>query len=143
MYMDNPADEEDLKQEILYQLWKSYDRFKGESAFSTWMYRVALNTAITFLKKEKKRSDRYSGTLEQENIEDGNMAYSETRLTHFYKAVKELNSIEKALIFLFIEGNSHRQIGENLGITEVNARVKLNRTKSKLQKIIKSHGYEF
>ena len=57
MYMDNPEDRNDLIQEIIYQLWKSYDKFKGDSQFSTWMYRVSLNTALTFFKQEKKNSN--------------------------------------------------------------------------------------
>lgn len=54
MYMDAPQDREDLEQEIIFQLWRSYDRYEGDSKFSTWMYRVAINTAITFFKKEKR-----------------------------------------------------------------------------------------
>ena len=67
----------------------------------------------------------------------------ENQLNHFYKAVQKLNPVEKALIFLFLEGKSHKEIGEDLGSSEGNARVKLNRTKDKLQQIIKENGYEF
>jgi len=143
MYMDTYQDEEDLKQEIIFQLWKYYDKFEERSKFSTWMYRVAINTAITFLRKEKRRTDKYAISSENTTVATEYDDTQEKQLAHFYKAVKQLNKIEKALILLFIEGNSHKEIGENLGITEVNARVKLNRTKNKLQKIIKSQGYEF
>jgi len=143
MYMDNHQDEEDLKQEIIFQLWKSYEKFEERSKFSTWMYRVAINTAITFLRKEKRRSDRYEISYEKEQVTEEQDETKETQLAHFYKAVKNLNKIEKALILLFIEGNSHKEIAQSLGITEVNARVKLNRTKNKLQEIIKKQGYEF
>lgn len=143
MYMDTAEDREDLFQEIILQLWKSYDNFKGNSEFSTWMYRVALNTAIVYLKKEKRKTP----TIEFENsmdfISDEYSHEKENQLKYFYKAVQELNSIEKALIFLFLEGQSHKDIGKNLGLSEVNARVKLNRTKEKLQKIIQARGYEF
>ena len=67
----------------------------------------------------------------------------ETQLELFYKAVHELNKVEKALIFLFLEGQNHKEIGSKLGMTEGNARVKLNRTKEKIQIIIKKYGYEF
>lgn len=142
LYMDNKADREDLQQEIMIQLWKSYQNFKGESAFSSWMYRVAINTAISYFKKEKRRSDiyTYESTKEPEN-EDYNPE-KDRQLLLFYQAVQELNAVEKALIFYFMEGLSHRETGIQLGINEGNVRVKLNRTKEKLQQIIKKTGYE-
>ena len=143
MYMDNVEDQNDLVQEIVLQLWKSYERFEGNSQFSTWMYRVSLNTALTYFKKEKKQSDRYTFLENIDKTDDSDTEEKEIQLEMFYKAVQELNKVEKALIFLFLEGQSHKEIGQNLGITEVNARVKLNRTKDKLQNIIKKYGYEF
>ncbi len=143
MYADNPDDQSDLIQEISLQLWKSFDGFKGDSKFSTWLYRVALNTAITFLKKEKRRVDKGSLILGVEPQLEGSETDKNSQLAHFYKAVQELNQIEKALIFLFIEGLAHKDIALNLGLSEVNTRVKLNRTKQKLQEIIKKQGYEF
>ncbi|WAC40093.1 RNA polymerase sigma factor [Pedobacter sp. SL55] len=143
MYMDNALDQEDLFQEIVMQLWKAYPSFKGKSKFSTWMYRVALNTAIVFFKKENRKIDK-TPLQEQIDIADINdSADKEEKLAYLYKAVQELNQIEKALIFLFLENQSHKEIAQNLGISEVNARVKLNRTKEKLQQIIKNNGYEF
>lgn len=142
MYMENVADREDLHQEIIIQLWKSYERFKGDSAFSSWMYRVAVNTAISYFKKEKRRSETYTHSVlkEPETIPYDNR--NDEQLELFYKAVQQLTAVEKAVIFYFMEGLSHREIGQQLGITEVNARVKLNRTKEKLQNIIKKSGYE-
>ena len=143
MYMDDAEQQRDLFQEIVLQLWKAYPTFKGNSKFSTWMYRVALNTALVYFKKDKQKVDK---TQLDENIDviDVNESESkEEKLAYLYKAVQELNAIEKALIFLFLENQSHREIAENLGISEVNARVKLNRTKEKLQLIIKKNGYEF
>ncbi|MCT3802981.1 sigma-70 family RNA polymerase sigma factor [Elizabethkingia anophelis] len=142
MYLENQEDREDLFQEIILQLWKSYQAFEGKSQFSTWLYRVSLNTAITFLKRDKKRTDK-NELHENIDIEDEQNTDKELQTEFLYKAVQELNPIEKALIFLFLEGQNHKQISENMGITEVNARVKLNRTKEKLQQIIKNYGYEF
>ena len=141
MYMDNRDDQEDLFQEIIVQLWKSYDSFKNESLFSTWMYRVALNTAIVFLKKEKRKVDKYE--IPSDNIEDPetDAAIKEQQLNHFYIAVQKLNKIDKAIIFYQLEGFSHKEIGNNLGISEGNARVKLNRAKDKLKEIIQNQGY--
>lgn len=142
MYLENQEDREDLFQEIILQLWKSYQAFEGKSQFSTWLYRVSLNTAITFLKRDKKRTDK-NELHENIDIEDEQNTDKELQTEFLYKAVQELNPIEKALVFLFLEGQNHKQISENMGITEVNARVKLNRTKEKLQQIIKNYGYEF
>lgn len=143
MYFDTLEDQQDLFQEIILQLWKSIGAFKGKSQFSSWMYRVALNTAIVFFKKEKSKPDTYS------SVENEPIAYDEyndekdEQLVHFYKAVKELNRIEKAVILQLIEGFSGKEIASNLGISEANVRVKTNRTKVKLQEIIKRQGYEF
>ncbi|MCT2408309.1 RNA polymerase sigma factor [Chryseobacterium antibioticum] len=144
IYADSVEDREDLQQEILIQLWKSYQNFKGNSEFSTWMYRVAINTAITYLKKEKQRTSNQTDVphhFEVQN-EDYNPA-KDKQMEVFYSAVQELKALEKAIIFYFMEGMSHKEIGENLGLSEVNARVKLNRTKEKIQQIIKKSGYEF
>ncbi|MEO8532527.1 MAG: RNA polymerase sigma factor [Flavobacterium sp.] len=143
MYMDNHDDQQDLFQEIVCQLWKSYDSFRNESQFSTWMYRVAVNTAIVFLKKEKRKVDKYE--IASENIKDdeGDSHIKESQIDHFYKAVQKLEKIDKAIIFYQLEGFSHKEIGDNLGISEGNARVKLNRAKEKLKEIIKNQGYGF
>jgi RNA polymerase sigma-70 factor (ECF subfamily) len=143
MYMDNALDQEDLFQEIVMQLWKAYPSFKGTSKFSTWMYRVALNTAIVFFKKDNRKVDKASLNEEIEIADHSDSHEKEEKIAYLYKAVQELNQIEKALIFLFLENQSHREIAQNLGISEVNARVKLNRTKEKLQQIIKKNGYGF
>lgn len=143
MYADSAEDREDLVQEIMLRLWSSYASFEGRSALSTWMYRVAVNTAITFLRKEKNKPAIIGDdtpALQTKAFETDHS--DEIRLNLFYKAVQELNPIEKALIFYFMEGLSHREISTQLGISENNARVKLNRTKEKLQKIIKTYGYE-
>ncbi|WP_278354292.1 RNA polymerase sigma factor [Chryseobacterium gleum] len=144
IYADSVEDREDLQQEILIQLWKSYQNFKGNSEFSTWMYRVAINTAITYLKKEKQRSGSHTEVPHHFEVqqEDYNPA-KDRQLEIFYSAVQELNPLEKAVIFYFMEGMSHKEIGNNLGLSEGNARVKLSRTKEKIQQIIKKSGYEF
>jgi RNA polymerase sigma factor (sigma-70 family) len=143
MYMNDVEEQRDLFQEIVLQLWKAYPTFKSNSKFTTWMYRVSLNTALIYFKKDNRKVDK---TPLDENIDVIDVNESEgkeAKLAYLYTAVQELNVIEKALIFLFLENQSHREIAENLGISEVNARVKLNRTKEKLQFIIKKNGYEF
>lgn len=145
LYMDVKSDQEDLYQEMVCQLWRSYHTFRGSSQFSTWMYRVCLNTAITFFKKDSQIIKKTFRLGEEElrlQSEESDLEI-EQQVDYLYKAIHQLNDVEKALIFLYLEGFSHQEIGVNLGISEGNARVRLNRTKNKLQEIIKGKGYEF
>ena len=137
MYMDNFEDQKDLFQEITFQVWKAYPTFEGKSQFSTWLYRVALNTAIIFLKSEKKRSFIQNDEVENfKIIADDYDDDQEKKLTVMYKAIQQLNEIDKALIFYYLQDYSGKEIAENMRITEVNARVKLNRAKEKLKQLI-------
>ena len=138
IYCDTPEAHEDLFQEIVLQLWKSFDSFKGDSKFSTWMYRVGLNTAITLIRKK----DRTVLTTSIENgirlnvqANDFDEEYEE-RLGLLYKCIKQLNDVERALVLLYLEDLPYRDIAETMGITEVNARVKMNRAKSKLKEMM-------
>lgn len=143
MYTNTDEDKQDLEQEIIIQLWKSYSGFKGESKFSTWMYRVAVNTAITFLRNERRKKILIIPDTGSEPAFEPYNQEKDKQLEIFYRCVQLLKPVEKALIFYFMEGLTHRDIGNQLGISEVNARVKLNRTKEKLQDIIKKNNYEY
>lgn len=138
MYMENFDDQKDLFQEITYQAWKAFPKFEGRSEFSTWLYRIALNTAIIFLKSEKKKS--FIQNSEIENLKIKNDDYNdeeEQKLKKMYDAIHQLNAIDKALIFYYLEDYSGKEIALQLGISEVNARVKLNRAKEKLKQLVK------
>lgn len=137
MYTNDSHSHNDLFQEITIQLWKAYPKFRGDSKFSTWMYRVALNTAITLFRKSKRsiktqNIDNVSFIIKAEEYDDE----TEQHLKLMYKAIKELNDIDKALVFLYLENQSYREISDTLGISEVNARVKMNRVKTKLKNIL-------
>lgn len=137
MYMDNKDDQDDLFQEIIYQAWKSFENFEGKSEFSTWLYKIALNTAIIFLKSAKRRN--FIENKDFEKIEVSSENYNdatEANLKIMYHAIHQLNPIDKALIFYYLENYSGKQISEQMGITEVNVRVKLNRAKTKLKELI-------
>ncbi len=137
LYTHDQDSHNDLFQEITIQLWRAFPKFRGDSKFSTWMYRVALNTAITLYRKSKRRVstqdfESISFKIKAEEYDDT----VEQQLKVMYSAVKKLNDIDKALVFLYLEDKSYKEISETLGITEVNARVKMNRTKEKLRKIL-------
>ncbi|MDR6920114.1 RNA polymerase sigma-70 factor (ECF subfamily) [Chryseobacterium sp. 2987] len=137
MYMDNQDDQNDLYQEIIYQAWKSYGDFQRKSDFSTWLYRTALNTAIVFLRSEKKRS--FIQNQQVENLAVHQEPYNDTddqNMKLMYEAIHQLSPIDKALIFYFLQDFPGKEIARQLGITEVNARVKMNRAKTKLKEII-------
>ena len=137
LYTNNQDAHNDLFQEITIQLWRAYPKFRGESKFSTWMYRVGLNTAITLYRKSKRRIqtddfDAYQFKIKADEYD----STEETQLKLMYKAVHRLNDIEKALVFLYLEDKDYREISKTLGISEVNARVKMNRVKKKLKAIL-------
>ena len=137
IYTNNIDDHNDLFQEITIQAWRNYPKFRGESKFSTWMYRVALNTAISLYRK----STRQVKTQDFNNVafKIKTTDYDDTeemQLKALYKAVHKLNDIEKALIFLYLEDKPYSEISETLGISNVNARVKMNRAKVKLKNIL-------
>ena len=140
MYMDNLEDQQDLFQEITYQAWKSYPNFRGDSQFATWLYRIALNTAIIFLKSEKKKLTVNHHQIENFKIvDDQNFSENENYLKQMYAAIHQLNNIDKALIFYYLENYSGKEISLEMGISEVNVRVKLNRAKTKLKELLKNN----
>jgi RNA polymerase sigma factor (sigma-70 family) len=134
MYRDTAEDREDLFQEITYQLWKSFPAFKGEAKASTWMYRIALNTAIAALRK-KRPALEYAEVLPDfaEQIQNDEQEFRQERL---FAVLRQLDHGEKALITLYLEDQSYRQIAEITGITENNVGVKLSRIKNKIQKLL-------
>jgi RNA polymerase sigma factor (sigma-70 family) len=133
LYRDTPQDREDLFQEIIFQLWRSVPSFQGKSKFSSWMYRIALNTAI--LSFRKKRPDiRYTDRLPDNPEEPREPDEQQEQLLH---ALKQLNNGDKALITLYLEDLSYKEISEITGITENNVGVKLNRIKNKIQQLLK------
>ena len=135
IYCDSEEDRRDLFQEILAQLWKSFPSFRKESKFSTWMYRVALNTAITSFKRHKRQPDQAG--LEISNFQLPEEDYdheTEEQIKLLHKAITHLTGIEKSIILLFLENKKYEEIAEITGITQNYVRVKMNRIKAKLKK---------
>lgn len=138
IYTNNKQDQKDLFQEIVYQLWKSFDSFKNQAKISTWMYRVAMNTAITQLKRSKKSPT--SESFEKvvfEQMETYDAAFEEN-LKKVYEQINQLNTLEKGLMLLLLEGKSYQEISEVSGLSITNVGTRINRIKSKLKsKLVK------
>jgi RNA polymerase sigma-70 factor, ECF subfamily len=133
LYGHSLPDREDLFQEIVIQLWKAYPKFRGESKFSTWLYRIALNTAISGLRKQKN----HITTIEPEKLpvdiqEETYNLQREEQLQQMYAAIRQL---ERALVMLYLEDKSYDEMEDILGINQNNLRVKMNRIKEKLRKL--------
>ena len=142
LYMDAHSDREDLFQEITLQAWKAYGNFRGDAKFSTWLYRVALNTAITFFRKEKRKPDIYSTDSVPDQSEE-NYDPIEEQVKTMYAAIGHLSKIDKAIVMLYLEDYSYIEIGEMMGITANNVAVKMNRIKIKLKEETQKQSAHF
>ncbi len=136
IYADTIADREDLKQEIIFQLWKSFPSFRQEAKVQTWMYRVALNTALIGLRR-KNRVEQVELHDNHSEIEDVNEEKEiERKINELYRAIQQLNQVEKAVIFLYLEKCPYREIADITGLTEKNVSVLLVRSKEKIRIIL-------
>lgn len=133
LYTDNPQDREDLYQEIIYQLWKSFDSFNAFSKLSTWMYRVALNTAIYQLKKSKRTIVTTAIDPYANQIAEYKDPADEQNLKLIYNQIQKLNLLEKGIILLYLEGKSHEEISEIIGLSKSNVGTRISRIKEKLK----------
>ncbi|MGN7784080.1 RNA polymerase sigma factor [Niabella sp. 22666] len=135
LYRDSREDREDLFQEIVYQLWKSYPDFRGASKLSTWMYRIALNTAIAIYRKPRLSVTNYTN-LPQHLHPLQKEAESENE-EQLFEALRILSDAEKAIVALYLEEFSYREMAAITGLSETNIGVRLNRIKNKLKETLK------
>ena len=137
MYAYTEADRQDLFQEIVLQLWIAFPKFKGKSKFSTWLYRIAINTSITRLRKHKNKNfiDTYEPALLPQHIDDITSVEEEEKFILLYKAIAQLNEVEKAIVMLYMEEKNYEEMEEILGINQGNLRVKMNRIKDKIRQL--------
>jgi len=138
IYTNSTDDKNDLIQEIIYQLWKSYDSFNQKSKLSTWMYRVALNVAIYQLKTSKRRVLTVSLQEQNLNYHEIDNEGIEEKWKILKQQIDKLNLLDKGIILLYLENKSYDEIAEIIGITTSNVGTKLSRIKEKLKnKILK------
>ncbi|RZK52464.1 MAG: sigma-70 family RNA polymerase sigma factor [Pedobacter sp.] len=133
-YCQNADDREDLAQEIIFQLWKSWGNFNNDYKLSTWMYRIALNVAISFYRKERRTTSTISMgehliEIVDENLEEG----LEENLNALQQFINELKPLDKALMLLYLEEKSHKEIAEIIGLTSTNVATKIGRIKEQLK----------
>ncbi|MEZ4851964.1 MAG: sigma-70 family RNA polymerase sigma factor [Bacteroidia bacterium] len=140
MYANEDEVKADLFQEIVLQLWRAYGSYQGKAKITTWMYRVALNTAISGFRKQKRKPEHF--TISDRELEIPQVIANpdlseETRW--LYKAIEQLSEVEKAIIMLHLEEHSYDEIADIIGITRTHVGVKINRIKEKLRKIMLPH----
>ena len=133
IYADQHEDQKDLYQEIIYQLWKSFHSFQRNSKISTWIYKVALNTSLAHINLKNKHSKTISIQDIVLQFEENNDTQLEEKITEMYQHIKQLNEIDKAIVFLFLEGKSYDEIADIMGFTTTNIGTRLNRIKMKLK----------
>ncbi len=137
IYFTDADERQDMFQEIVYQLWKSYPGFQENSKFSTWAYRVALNTAIGGIRKRYKaiKEEPLSERLLQ--IAESDHAGTDDRMILMYKSIQKLSDIDKAIVLLYLEGSDNEETASVVGITSNYVSVKLVRIKKQLQELMK------
>ena len=137
IYAYTEADRQDLFQEIVICLWKAYPGFKGLSAFSTWLYRVAINTAITGLRQKKNLLIPYEPEALLSQLAE-EPAPEEEHWQQLISAIEKLNEVEKAIVMLYLEDRSYEEMEDILGLGQGALRVKMSRIKDKLRKLTKN-----
>ena len=146
-YTLTTEDCQDLVQEILLQVWRSLPQFQGRASASTWLYRVALNTALDWHRKEHRRRVRQQSILEVEDLSvagsDGaQQAARRESIERLYVAIRQLPKTDAALVLLYLDDLTYRQMAEVLGISESNVGVKLNRAKNALSELMNEDSHE-
>lgn len=134
-YSNNSDDRKDLVQEIIVQLWKSFENYNDQYRYSTWIYRIALNVAISFYRKENRRR-KVSNPLSESilNFAETNVTgETDENIGFLQQFISELKEIDKALMLLYLEEKSHKEIAEIIGITETNVATKIGRIKAGLK----------
>lgn len=137
VYSRTRQDREDLLDEMTYQLWKSFSNFEGRSALSTWVYRVALNTALSKLKEDKRKSLVFLGdnsaNWDQHVISEDTSLYE--MYDKLYETIEMLSAFDKAIILLYFDRHSHEQIGVIMGISQSNVGTRIARIKQQLKNL--------
>lgn len=142
LYCKDAEERKDLFQEIVLQVWKGLPQFRKESSITTWMYRIALNTAISTYRKDARKPDRLGITDVSLQLPDPTAFPDQEGVQILYKAIEHLTDVEKAIILLYLEEKTYEEIAFVIGITKTNVGVRITRIKTKLEKILNALHYE-
>lgn len=132
VYASDPEDEKDLRQEVIYQAWRSFPHFKGKARFSTWLYRLALNTALTHVRKERPSTHAQANWSSEALTDDTR----EWLIQH----IRRFSAIEKLVIMLHLDGYPNEEIAQISGLTKNHVAVKLHRIKAQLTEHLKKQS---
>jgi RNA polymerase sigma-70 factor (ECF subfamily) len=141
IYALDPADREDLFQDMVMQLWRSFSSFRGQSSFSTWMYRVALNTALMHRRKNSRTVQLQSSGDEPVASPRPDRAESEEDIELLHRCIQELPQLDRAIILLYLEQHGYDEIADITGLTRTNVSVRIVRTKDRLRELLAAKGY--
>jgi RNA polymerase sigma-70 factor (ECF subfamily) len=142
IYASIPEDREDLYQDILMQSWKSFGSFNGQSRFSTWLYRVALNTALHRRRRESGHHKAASGLVGDAELAIDTHSDRDSDVELLYQCIQELPSLNRAIVLLYLERHTYDEIAEITGLTRANISVRLVRIKAKLRELLVAKGYQ-
>ena len=136
-YLSNDEDRKDLYQEALLNLWKAFKSFREESAFSTWAFRITVNTALQFLNREKRlKTSRKNYSSQNISQEDKSLITEQNEIEILHKSIIQLPLIDMIIISLVLEEVPSKEIAKIIGLTDTNVRVRIHRAKNVLKKII-------
>ena len=134
-YTNTEEDFEDYYQEVCLQIWKSRENFKAQSEWSTWIYRITLNVCMTLVKK-KKLVLASIDSIETDHLQAKEIENNQEDIEQLYSAIRQLSEVDRAIIVLYLEEKTYKEIGEILGISITNIGVRVNRIKKRLKKIL-------
>ncbi len=140
-YTDTEEDFQDYYQEVCLQIWNSRKNFKEESKWSTWIYRISLNVSMSLLKKRKRKQPRSADYKEVQNIPDEENAFQDESLQLLYKTIRQLSELDRAIILLYLEENSYKEIATIIGTTPNNIGVRITRIKKQIKKLLDGKIY--
>ncbi|SDR71946.1 RNA polymerase sigma-70 factor, ECF subfamily [Gillisia sp. Hel1_33_143] len=141
-YTDTEEDFQDYYQEVCLQLWKSRENFKGDSKWSTWVYRISLNVSLSLLKKDKKVNKKSVELKDLATVTPNDLnPFNDESLKLLYIAIKKLSELDRAIILLYLEENSYQEIAEIIGLSPNNIGVKITRIKKKLKTLLDGKIY--
>jgi RNA polymerase sigma-70 factor, ECF subfamily len=146
-YVRDEADRQDIYQEVLIHIWKSLDTFRGQSKLGTWLYRVAVNTCLGWLRREQRRSRMLERAwaerpAEATRVEHRSAGGAEESVQQLYACISRLEPVDRLLVSLYLEEMECAEMGAVLGISEGNVRVKLHRIRNHLREMMEQENYE-